>query len=393
MANAFSRTTRSLDVARADRWTRTLLVALALLAAWLLWFALGRVTVYEVSGDARLEVEAAAHPVMPAVEGRVVSSILTLGRQVRRGDVLVELEGDAETGSLAESRTRHAALLRRLAALREEIRAGEATLGMQQGARDVAVREARARADEAELRAQAAERERDRAEQMLAGGALAAAEADRVRTEAQARRATARALALEVGRLEADRRLDESERGADVAELRRQAVEVEGEAQIEAARLQRLTYEAGRRSIRAPVDGRVAQAAELSPGTVVRAGETLGALVPAGALRVVAFFPVTALGRVRAGQTARVRLDGFPWTEYGRLRGRVAHVSAEPRDGRFRVELALERPRDTAIPLAHGLPGQVEVEVERISPATLVLRAAGSGRATGMADTTRGARR
>ena len=31
----------------------------------------------------------------------------------------------------------------------------------------------------------------------------------------------------------------------------------------------------------------------------------------------------------------------------------------------------------TTIPLQHGLPGTVEVEVERVSPATLVLREVG----------------
>ena len=47
------------------------------------------------------------------------------------------------------------------------------------------------------------------------------------------------------------------------------------------------------------------------------------------------------------------------------------------RDGNVRVELSVQPDADSRIPLQHGLPGSVEIEIERASPATLVLRAAG----------------
>ena len=124
--------------------------------------------------------------------------------------------------------------------------------------------------------------------------------------------------------------------------------------------------------------GHLGEVASLQPGAVVRQGDTLGVVLPAGALRVVAtFLPAIALGRVQPGQPARLRLDGFPWAQYGSLAGTVTSVATEARDGVIRVECRLEPGRPTAIPLQHGLPGTVEVEVERISPATLVLREAG----------------
>ncbi|MFL5537733.1 MAG: HlyD family efflux transporter periplasmic adaptor subunit [Longimicrobiaceae bacterium] len=76
--------------------------------------------------------------------------------------------------------------------------------------------------------------------------------------------------------------LEESERRARIAELRGQGVAADGDAAVEAARLQRLEHQAGERSIRAPVDGRVGEAMELRPGAVVRAGEPVGSVVPAG---------------------------------------------------------------------------------------------------------------
>lgn len=41
------------------------------------------------------------------------------------------------------------------------------------------------------------------------------------------------------------------------------------------------------------------------------------------------FAPSSALGRVRPGQRARVRLAGFPWTEYGTISASVASVAAD----------------------------------------------------------------
>jgi len=68
----------------------------ALLIAWIAWFGLGRVTIYEATSQARLEVQSAAHPVAAPVGGRVVETRLAVGRDVRSGEVLVALDGAAE---------------------------------------------------------------------------------------------------------------------------------------------------------------------------------------------------------------------------------------------------------------------------------------------------------
>jgi multidrug resistance efflux pump len=116
----------------------------------------------------------------------------------------------------------------------------------------------------------------------------------------------------------------------------------------------------------------------LKVGAMVQAGDRICTIVPDGALKVVAFFrPSVALGRIQNGQTARVRLDGFPWTQYGSATARVTNVSGEVRDAQIRVDLSLDTSSDSAIPFQHGLPAEVQVEVERVSPAALVLRSVG----------------
>ena len=118
--------------------------------------------------------------------------------------------------------------------------------------------------------------------------------------------------------------------------------------------------------------------ATLQVGTWVREGARLGAVVPPGTLKVMAdFLPSAAIGRIQAGQPARLRLEAFPWTQYGAISATVSSVASEVRDGLVRVELATHPNSASLIPFQHGLPGTVEVEVDRVSPAILVLRTAG----------------
>jgi membrane fusion protein (multidrug efflux system) len=83
------------------------------------------------------------------------------------------------------------------------------------------------------------------------------------------------------------------------------------------------------------------------------------------------------MGRVHPGQHATMRLDGFPWAQYGSISATVSRVGTEIRDGAVQVQFA---PTSTGNPTAimqHGVPGVIEVAIERAAPALLVLRAAG----------------
>jgi hypothetical protein len=74
--------------------------------------------------------------------------------------------------------------------------------------------------------------------------------------------------------------------------------------------------------------------------------------------RVVADFPATAFPRIQIGQAARFR------TSEASFRGQVSRVQ-DRQDGRVRVEIALNTPAG----LPFGVPGTVEIEIERLSVA------------------------
>jgi len=375
--NAFSRTTRSLASEGSRQWTVAMLGGFVVLVAWAVWLLFATVPIYEQSQHARLEVESAAHPISAAVEGRLVSLALAIGQEVKQGDLLAEIDAVPEQAAMAESQARRSLLSARIRALDDAARREAAVLQSQTSAARLAVDEARAQAREASAYAKLAEDELKRLSTLRAGGAVTEAELGRARADADAKRESAAALTLAADRTAADRRVQDDDRRARIADLERQSVDAKGELAVEVARVRQLEYNGELRRVRAPVSGRVADVAALTIGAIVHTGDTLGSVVPSGLVRTVAFFPPTALGRLKAGQPARIRLDGFPWPAYGRLRGRTLRVAREPRDGSVRVELALDDAAAAPMPLDHGLPGTVEIEVERTSPLQLVLRAAG----------------
>ncbi len=378
MSSPFSRTTRALAQQRATPALLAWGLAGLGLAAWVAWFVLGRVTVYEVSGKARLEVTQAAHAVTAQVPGRVTANALALGSVVREGDVIAELDaGDARL-RLREEGARRAALAAQAAALRQEIASREQAVQQDRVAASAAEQGARLRTQEADAAASFATANERRLRADSEAGGVARVEALAAQTEAQKLAAARGALAAEADRLQADGRVRGAQQRAAIDALRRQLAALEGELATAAATVERLTLDIEQRLLRAPIAGRIGDVAPLRPGTWVTAGQRFATVVPDGEFVVVADFePAAALGRVRPGQRAQMRLDGFPWAQYGTLGATVTRVGGEIRDNLVRVEFRPQAPVPKDIVLQHGLPGAIEVTLEQVAPAVLLLRSAG----------------
>jgi membrane fusion protein (multidrug efflux system) len=348
-----------------------------LLLAWAAWFLLGQVTVYAVTEQARLEVQSAAHPVAPPVTGQIVQTSLAIGREVTEGEILVVLDAEAERRALRERQSRRAALVEKRAALQRQTQTDQQALDVEEKARALALEESRAQVAKAEAAARFADREVEILARLYSRAIVSDLEFRKAKATAAMNRAVVQAQALAVSRLEQDRLVQAIDRQAQLARLEREAVDLEKEAEIEDAAIGRLEHDLELRRIRAPVSGRVGEVGAYPVGAVVRAAEKLAAIVPPGVPRVVAWFPADAVGRLQGGQAARLRLTGFPWTQYGTLPATVTDVGNEARDGRVRVECSLDVAAVSSVPIEHGLPGSAEVALERVTPAVLVLRAAG----------------
>jgi membrane fusion protein (multidrug efflux system) len=383
MATAFTRTLRTLEPHGARRFLIMTVPAAVVLAAWTTWGTLAQVTLYEVSGQTRLEVDRAAHSVDSPASGRVVESRLRLGQEVAAGEVLLRLDGEAEGFSLREEREKVTALEVELAALHAQ--ASSIGQGRAEAARAAhsGLEEARERLHEAEAPAQYAEQELGRLERLRVELLISERAFEQGRAEAQRTKAAAASSRLSPVRIAEEQSARDRDRGAALDQVRAQLAHIEGQLRGSQAVVLRLGVEAERYVVRAPAAGRLGDVAALRSGSVVHAGQRLGVIVPVGRLIAVAqFSPSSAIGRIRPGQPARLSLDGFPWAQYGTVDATVLHVANEVRDDRVRVELAVAEGSNPRIAIEHGLTGTSEVSVEQVAPFVLLLRAAGALGAT-----------
>jgi len=80
----------------------------------------------------------------------------------------------------------------------------------------------------------------------------------------------------------------------------------------------------------APVEGTIAGVSSRRPGELVGAGQKLAEVAPDGPLEARVEIPNADMGRARIGLPAKVKVDAFPYQEYGTLPGRLASVSSLP---------------------------------------------------------------
>ncbi len=378
VAQSFLRSTRFLRSEAASQ-RKLALVSLPLFAAaWGAWLVLATVTLHAVSRSARLEADRESHPLDAPIAGTVAATALQLDRAVTGGEVLVELDSSEERLMLEVERSMRQGLETRLAAVRAELALAERLRDEERNASQVRLAEARARDSEAQADAQMAEADRERRRRLLEGAAVSAAEWEHTRSFAERRRAAANAVAASVQRIAWDVRTRDTERRGGEERLRQDVAEIAGDVDAARGRIAQLEHAIAARHIAAPVGGRLGEVSPLCVGQFVKQGQRLAAVVPEGRVRIVAEFdPEEALGRIVHGAPARLRLHGFPWTQYGSVAARVESVGREVRDGVVRVELAIADTPPARIPLQHGVPGTVQVDVERISPLDLLLRLAG----------------
>ena len=378
MERNFHRVSQSLCSDNGLRSTAGILLCLVLVAGWIFWSFEARVSRYEVSDSARLEVGGSVYPVQTDLSGQIVSSVLAIGREVREGDVLLVLDSSKERLSLAEEKTKLQSLRPQLAVLRTEVESQAKGGADERAVLNWSVKEAQAKYQEADSQARLAEQEAHRAELLRESGVIAEAEAQRAQASAQRYRAAAESLRISVGGLKPQLRVREADRDMRVKGIYSEIAKLQAQEQTWAAAMEQLDYEIQRRTVRATAGGRLIECAELRPGAYVSPGEKLGVIASKGTIQVVAnFLPAAAFGKLHAGQAAVVKLNGFPWTQYGTVSATVSRVAGEVRDGKVRVELAVDAGHPSRIPLQHGAPGTVEILVGRISPAALLLRSAG----------------
>ena len=146
---------------------------------------------------------------------------------------------------------------------------------------------------------------------------------------------TARQLAVQKAKtpeLDAEIAALERQRAETVAETAKTDLGSLADAKVKAASLQQQVTAAEQRlrtrSLAAPTDGTVQELAIHTVGGVVEPGQTLLRIAPAGSsVEVEAKLSNRDAGFVRAGMPVVIKVETFPFTRYGVMKGEVLDVS------------------------------------------------------------------
>ena len=99
-----------------------------------------------------------------------------------------------------------------------------------------------------------------------------------------------------------------------------------------------------------PLRGRVFNLIPASPGYVITKGETLLKIVPEGELEAKVFFNNVDVGFVKPQMKAKIRIDSYPFTQFGSIPGTLKAIgdevlpkNSENRQSQFPAYLKLER--------------------------------------------------
>jgi len=384
MAYPFQRTLRSLSGDEFGVRVALMAFSAAALCGLAVWALNARIPVLKVSTLGRIEPHNAVHRLEPPESGRVIRSNLALDREVTEGELLVEFESEDQRLELQQSESNLAMLARDLASLGELIVQKKKELEQSVLADEAALRETEARSREIAPKFLLAQQRQRRVEES-APGAISALEKLERKTESDELSRATETQPLTLQRLQRDQAVRRTGLEGQLLQLKRDQHRLQGEVDRITINIAKLKYQISRRQVRAPASGQLVDVVELAAADYITQGQRLGTILAKGPLRVRARFAKETVGIIRPGQPAQLKLDGYPWSVYGTVRARVTSVGTEPTiqptaeaiPGTVRVELEVAPPDDPRIQLQHGMTATVEVEVARVSPVALLLRAIG----------------
>ena len=274
------------------RGGRRLVILLAvgamILIAGTVWFISN--AGYETTDDAA--VEAHVIQVSPKISAHVKAVHFDDNYQVKRGDLIIELDPRDYEVALASA-------VSNLASAQSKLTESEA----QQNVAQAGLGQVKADLSSAQATAENAVSDFNRNEQLYKTHVIDRREYDASAAQAKTAAASVESASKKVASQEAQIRLAAAQNVTAAAEQK------QAETQVQQAELQ-LSYT----RIFAPFAGRVTRKS-VEPGNYVQPGQTLFSLVPAD-VWVVANFKETQLKKMKVGQPVAVRADAIPGRDF-----------------------------------------------------------------------------
>jgi multidrug resistance efflux pump len=92
-----------------------------------------------------------------------------------------------------------------------------------------------------------------------------------------------------------------------------------------------------------PISGKVSFSNYWSENQHITSGHRLASVVPGDSEGIIgkAKVPVTGFGKVEVGQQVNIKLNGFPYMEFGMLKGRIKSISMVPDESGYSVDIEI----------------------------------------------------
>lgn len=373
MPTPFSRTLRALHE-DAPRRTGVLVVLLLLLAAWVTWAFAGTISVLAVSRRARFESARTVRQIASPASGRIAAVNIALGRSVRAGDVLVELDASEPSIRRSTAEATIATLRRRVVAISAQIEATRVGATAQQRSAESKLRAANESRQEAAHLAGIEDAKADRLERLRRDGLIPESDAIDARSRADAEAARVRALSAAEDQVAKEVAEVAPALLAKLNELESDRIGLEAALAAANAELREADLQIERLRVRAPAAGRIDSFTELRPGVWIAEGMVIGSIVPPQTGDVTAYFALADMPLIQPGQQANVWLEAAGREGRRRFPAVVRAVERDAAGEEFRVTLALAK---TPARVEQGFPAVATVEVLRLSPFDALLRTAG----------------
>lgn len=280
-------------------WSRLFLYLLILLAtAFGIWISVAKIG-QVVPAQGKLVPSGNAHEVQAPVQGVLSEVMVHNGDVVKKDQILLRMNEQVARAEMEGLEKQRAAVLQDLSAL-EQKKAQKAALEMQiPGAANLVL-----------IKKEAYDHY-----SQVSGGVVSKVEIlDRKAEWVNAQR--------NLDQLRSDFARVSSELDQQEHELTRRLAEIDSNRAVSREKL-------GYHEIKAPLDGVIFDLGKKSVGTVVMTKDKLCDIIPGEDLVAEVFLTNKDIGFVREGQEAVVRLDTFPFREFGEIKGAVSYLAAD----------------------------------------------------------------
>lgn len=95
--------------------------------------------------------------------------------------------------------------------------------------------------------------------------------------------------------------------------------------------------------VSSPVNGKITYTSVWSVNQEVKSGELIATIIPDGEMAIIAkaIIPTAGFGKVEVGHKVNIKLAGFPYMQFGMLKGRIRSVSLVPQEKGYVAEIEL----------------------------------------------------